>query len=210
MNPTVEVAWIAAGVAILSLAATIAIAIIGYRSARKVAIEAARHERIKGRMTDTYEGVLIALIRRQVERRDAAIFYRSPDAEERMRGAELRDNHEWLKAQGRAAAYSSPEVRRGLELVRLADEDVAMHFSVWQSVKKETGTTRKSGTESTQEQSSGELRERMNQALELSEQIENSLIDLIRAELKAEETTKLVERLNQLTQRQPWAFLAAG
>lgn len=208
MNPTVEAAWIAASVGILSLASTITIAIIGYRTTRNVAIEAARKERIGSRMSDAYEDVLIKLIRRQAERRNAAILYRRPDAEEIMRGFVQRDNPEWFDSQGRVIAYSSPEVRRGLELVRLADEDVARNFSMWHSLKKEASTARESGVQVQQERSSGELRELMNQALDLSEKIENSLIDLIRAELKGEETIKLVKQFNSLTEHQPWAFMA--
>lgn len=210
MNPTVEAAWIAASVSVLSLAATVTTAIIGYRSTRNVAIEAARNERIVGRMADAYEVVLIALIRRQSERKDAAVFYRRPDAEERMRGANRNNDPMWHETQGRVIAYSSPEVRRGLELVQLADENVAMHFSMWQHVKKEASAARESRAALQQERSSGELREIMNQALELSEKIENSLIDLIRAELKGEETTKIVEHLNHLTEHEPWAFMAEG
>lgn len=46
MNPTVEAAWIAVGVGILSLAGTVTVAIIGYRNTRKVALDAARNERL--------------------------------------------------------------------------------------------------------------------------------------------------------------------
>jgi hypothetical protein len=207
MDSTVEAAWIAASVGVLSLAATIATSLIGYRNARNVAIEASRSERIGGRMADAYEGILTALIRRQSERKDAAILYRNPGAEERMRRTSQQDDPEWFEAQGRVIAYSSPEVRRGLKIVRLADEDTAMNFSLWQMIKKEAAAARESGIGLHQERSSGELREIMNQALEISEKIENSLIDLIRAELKGEDTTKLAERLDKLARHQPWAFM---
>jgi hypothetical protein len=85
MNPTVEAAWIAAGVGILSLAGTVTVAIIGYRNTRKAALEAARNERLWDKMAAAYEEVLIALLRRQAERTEAATFYRDPRAEEKMR-----------------------------------------------------------------------------------------------------------------------------
>ena len=74
MNPSVEAAWIAASVGVLSLVGTVIIAIVGYRNTRVVAVEAARNERLVGKIADTYEGVVTALIRRQAERREAAMF----------------------------------------------------------------------------------------------------------------------------------------
>lgn len=207
MNPTVEAAWIAASVGFLSLSATVVIAIVGYRNTRKVAIEAARNERLIGKLADTYEGVLTALIRRQAERREAATFYRSPDAEKRMRAFGEEDPN-WSEAQGRVAAYSSPEVRRGLDLVRRADQEVAMQFTMWQSAKRQASKARESGTVVQELPSSGEFREQMNQVLELAEKIEDALIDLIRAELQGRSTASPIERLNALANNHRMRFAA--
>jgi hypothetical protein len=101
MNPTVEAAWIAAGVGVLSLAGTVIIAIIGYRSSRRVALEAARNERLWDKMASAYEEVLIALLRRQTERKEAATFYRNPDAEKKMRKVIMSSTDSgWLESWG--------------------------------------------------------------------------------------------------------------
>lgn len=204
MNPTVEAAWIAASVGILSLIGTITVAIAGYRNTRKVAVEAARNERLVGQMADTYEGVLTALIRRQTERKEAATFYRTPDAEEKMmRYADRHDDPTWFEAQGRVIAYSSPEVRRGLELARRVDVEVAMRFTMWQAVKRQASEARESGKSSEQSTSSGEMRELMNQGIELAESIENALIDLIRAELQGKDTAGPSKRISALVRNDP-------
>jgi hypothetical protein len=209
MNPTVEAAWIAAGVGILSLVGTVTVAIVGYRNTRKVAVEAARNERLVGKMADTYEGVLTALLRRQAERKQAATFYRTPDAEEKMmQYTARRADPIWFEAQGRVIAYSSPEVRRGLELVRGVDQEVAMRFMLWQTAKQQASEARESGKSSEQSRSSDEMRELMNQGIEHAEKIENVLIDLVRAELQGKDTAEPTNRLSALVRNHP--YLLAG
>jgi len=189
MNPTVEAAWIAAGVGILSLAGTVTVAIMGYRTTRKVALDAARNERLWDKTAAAYEEVLIALLRRQTERTEAATFYRNPEAEKKMReGIARQVDPGWFGAEGRVIAYSSPEVRRGLELVRRADEEVSMRFMTWQIVKQRASAARESGNILEEPRSSGELRELMQQGLEGAEEVESALIELIRAELHGEDT----------------------
>ncbi len=196
MNATVEAAWIAAGVGLLSLAGTVTVAIIGYRNTRKVALEAARNERLWDKMAAAYEEVLIALLRRQTERTKAATLYRDPKAEETMREGIARPvDPGWFEEQGRVIAYSSPEVRAGLELVRRADQEVFMRFMAWQSARQRASKARESGNVWQRLQSSGELRELMDQGLEGAEKVESALIDLIRAELQGKDTARLAERI---------------
>lgn len=200
MNPSVEAAWIAASVGVLSLVGTVIIAIVGYRNTRVVAVEAARNERLVGKIADTYEGVVTALIRRQAERREAATFYREPESAERMHGPFKRLDPAWFEAEGRVTAYSSPQVRRGLTLVRRADEEVSMYFEMWQQAKRRASEARESGRPVPEATSSGELREQMIQILELAEKVDDALIDLIRAELQGRSAANPTERLNSLAQ----------
>ena len=100
VNPTIEAAWIAAGVGALGIAGAVTTAIVGFRSTRNATtktvaagtastmatLAAAREERLWEKQAAAYEETIAALLHRQMKRQHELRMYRlTEDAEQQLK-----------------------------------------------------------------------------------------------------------------------------
>jgi hypothetical protein len=201
VNPTVEAAWIAAGVAGLGIAGTATVAIAGFRSTKNATIRtiaastantmaslaAAREDRLWEKRAAAYEETIAALQYRQMKRQHELRTYRLPeDAEQQLK--DFFDSYEppgWFEAQGRLRAYASDEVQEAFEATRQADLEVRVLYDRWFMLTEQARTAMESGNFAAAPDGSlvVQARKGVNPALEEAEARDEAVIKLIRDEL---------------------------
>jgi hypothetical protein len=139
MSPVIEAASIAAGVSLLSLVGTVAVAVSGHRTTQKTnsktiqagtdntvrALEAAREDRLWDKRAAAYEEAIAYLLYRKARRGQLfQALYQREDPDERME--QLYGDFKpapMLEIQGRVTSYSSEAVRAAFESAERADND---------------------------------------------------------------------------------------
>jgi hypothetical protein len=162
VNPTVEAAWIAAGVAGLGIAGTVTTAIAGFRATRnatgqtiaagiastRATLTAAREDRLWEKQAAAYEEVIAALQYRQMKRQHELRTYRLTEgAEQQLKN--FFDSYEppgWFEGQARLDAYASDEVREAFGATRQADLEFRVLYDRWFMLTEQARTAMETGT----------------------------------------------------------------
>jgi hypothetical protein len=150
MSPAIEAAWIAAGVSLVSLGGTVAVAIAGFRNTRRAttqtvsagtadtvrALDAARSDRLWDKQTATYEETNAYLLFRQMKRRyELRTDPLDDDTAKAMPG--LFSNYSpagWFEIQGRLVTYASDTIVDAYEAAHFADREVYELYQAWKAL----------------------------------------------------------------------------
>jgi hypothetical protein len=203
VNPTVEAAWIAAGVAGLGIAGTATVAIAGFRSTKNATVRtiaastantmaslaAAREDRLWDKRAAAYEEVIAALQYRQMKRQHELRMYRlDEDSEQQLK--DFFASYEppgWFQAQARLRAYASDEVWEAFEATRQADVEVSGRYRQWKMLADDNRLAVESGRPgaATDGQTTINARRAVNPAVEEAETRDEAVVKLIRDELRS-------------------------
>jgi hypothetical protein len=203
VNPTVEAAWIAAGVAGLGIAGTATVAIAGFRSTKNATIRtisantantmaslaAAREDRLWDKRAAAYEETLAGLLHGQMKRQHDLRMYRlNEDAEEVLK--EFFSSYKqpgWFPAQARLRAYASEEVWEAFEAARQADIEALGLYMRWKMLADDNRLAVESGRPGAAADGQTTIRARraVDPAVEEAEAKAELVIKLIRDELRS-------------------------
>jgi hypothetical protein len=203
VNPTIEAAWIAAGVGGLGIAGAVTTAIVGFLSTRNATtktvaagtasttatLAAAREERLWERQAAAYEETIAALLHRQMKRQHELRMYRlTEDAEQQLK--DFFASYEppgWFQAQARLLAYASDDVRDAFEATRRADGEVRVRCDRWMAMSEQARLAVASGRPNAAPEGSVMVQARrdVNPALEEAEAKDEAVIKLIRDKLRS-------------------------
>lgn len=148
VDPTIQAAWIAAGVAggvgVLGIAGTVVTSVVGSRNTRKATektvdagtantratLDAARDDRLWEKKCAAYEETIAGIMHRQQKRRHDLRGYRLDDASEDQLKAvfDAYDPPGWFEAQARLAAYASDLVLEASHDANAAHREVRVCY----------------------------------------------------------------------------------
>jgi hypothetical protein len=171
VDPSIEAALIAGGVSLISIAGTVVIGAIGFRTTRHVSSESATataENSLRARLWDKQSDVYVETIKIVRERQDK----RRDLLESINMGAPYRAyerTEDWDKLFPRLLAYAAPQVRDAVKAAMQADGNFGNTYDL---VTALAGPDRKT------------VVERMEDKIETAEATEEKLIDTIRADLR--------------------------
>jgi len=208
MDPLVTAAWIAAGTSIVSLAGTVAVAIVGFRAAEKVGsaanaaaasntkhfVNATRDDHLWEKRARAYEDVLahttFRSLRVDLTLRPSRLNKREQEGMEKL--FEVYGSDSWLDVHARMLAYASAEVLEAFLSASDADPEAALKLNAWKSKADHNRNIVESGAIPNTKFSEQDLSEAERDAAE-AEEVRRKLIrrvtELIRAELHSSPRT---------------------
>lgn len=201
MDPTVEAAWIAAGVAAFGIAGTVVVAVVAAKITKRTnsetleaaadnlkrTLDAARDDRLWEKKTLAYEEIIAYLLYIQAKRRlllrRGFITYNKEYEEASDRRVGDYKPASWWELQARLAAYGSLESHAAFEASVKADNEVgALHFRL-DDLAQQSKDARSSGASQPDINEIQATRNQLEVAHKQAGEADQAVIKLMRNEL---------------------------
>jgi hypothetical protein len=222
VTPTIEAAWIAAGVAGFGVVSTATVAVVGFRSTKNATIRAiaattantmatlaaAREDRLWEKRAAAYEEIIGVLTHRQMKRQHELRMYRlTEEGEQQLKDFfDSFDPPGWFESQARLLAYASDGVREAFEATRRADLQASGLYQSYVMLAEDNRLAAASGDPgaATDGETMIKARTAVNPAVEEADAKAEVVIKLIRDELRskpASTTTALEPSIHRRRRR---------
>lgn len=200
MDPVVAAAWISGAVSLISLGGTVAVAVVGFRSAAKSALRAidAEHDRrLWEKQADVYVKILADAGHRGITRDHKLKPYRFPKEIESRIEATLASYTAppWFEYEAEVRAYASPKVIAKFQEAHDANEAayVAEQKHVVASAEAKAGRTTGAA--------SADAAEKVKKARQAAIDADGALIDAVRDELHIRPSARDVSFISRAFRR---------